>query len=104
MSNTEDSSNVIAWNSVRPNQEWNPPSDKQLYKHKGRANSPEISIKRERNAVPKGEPFIWMTLEMLEFACVARSPTSREAGYRPRWRRTLATRRKRERQVAGDLR
>jgi hypothetical protein len=42
------------------------PTRKQLFKHKGRGHSPEISIKRDRNAVPKGEPFIWLTQEMLE--------------------------------------
>jgi hypothetical protein len=41
-------------------------SNKQIYKHKGRGNSPEISIKRDRNKVPAGEPFMWMTLEMLQ--------------------------------------
>jgi hypothetical protein len=56
----EESSNVVEF---RPN--WTPPSDKQLFKHKGRANSPEISIRRNRNTIPKGEPFIWQTQEML---------------------------------------
>jgi hypothetical protein len=42
------------------------PTNKQLFKHKGRGHSPEISIKRDRNAVPKGEPWIWLTQEMLE--------------------------------------
>ena len=41
------------------------PSNKQIYKHKGRGHSPEISIRRERNKVPIGEAFIWFTLEML---------------------------------------
>jgi hypothetical protein len=37
-----------------------------LYKQKGRGNSPKISLLRNRNAVPAGEPFIWFTREMLE--------------------------------------
>jgi hypothetical protein len=67
-SGAEPSGEVVYLEPVRPNQEdtWRAPNQKQLYKHKGRGRSPEISIKRERNAVPKGEPFIWMTLEMLE--------------------------------------
>jgi hypothetical protein len=42
------------------------PSNKQIYKYKGRGHSPEISIRRERNKIPSGEPFIWLTLEMLQ--------------------------------------
>jgi hypothetical protein len=45
---------------------WEAPTDRQRYKHKGRGKSPEISIKRDRNAIPKGEPWVWMTQEMLE--------------------------------------
>jgi hypothetical protein len=39
-------------------------SNARLYKRKGRGHSPEISILRERNAVPKGEQFTWATASM----------------------------------------
>jgi hypothetical protein len=41
-----------------------PISNAQLYKKKGRGHTPQISILRSRNAVPKGESFTWATTEM----------------------------------------
>jgi hypothetical protein len=38
----------------------------QLYKRRGRGHSPQISILRSRNAVPKGEQWTWATVEMKE--------------------------------------
>jgi hypothetical protein len=43
-----------------------PPTSKQLYKHKGRGHSPEISQKRNRNKPPGDEAWMWRTLAMLE--------------------------------------
>jgi hypothetical protein len=43
-----------------------PISNAKLYKLRGRGHSPQISILRERNAVPKGEAFTWWTTEMKE--------------------------------------
>jgi hypothetical protein len=59
--------------------ETNSPTNKQIYKHKGRGHSPEISIKRDRNAVPKGEPFIWLTQEMLESPAWRALPSAAKA-------------------------
>ena len=42
------------------------PTNKQLYKHKGRGNSPLISQKRKRNRPPSDEAWSWRTLAMLE--------------------------------------
>src|SRR5271166_576746 len=62
-SGAEPSGEVVYLEPVRPNQEdsWRAPKQKQLYKHKGRGHSPEISIKRERNKPPVNEPWCWRT-------------------------------------------
>jgi hypothetical protein len=53
-------------------------SNNKLYKHKGRGHSPQISILRNRNKVPAGEPFSWQTLEILMSpAWRAMPPTAR---------------------------
>lgn len=41
-------------------------SNARLYKKKGRGYTPQISILRGRNAVPKGDSFTWATTEMKE--------------------------------------
>lgn len=42
------------------------PTNKQLFKYKGRGHSPEISIKRNRNKPPSDEPWSWRTAAMIE--------------------------------------
>jgi hypothetical protein len=43
-----------------------PISNSQLFKKKGRGRSPKISLLKNRNSIPSGEPWIWQTMEMLE--------------------------------------
>jgi hypothetical protein len=46
--------------------DFNSPTNRQLFKHKGRGHSPEISQKRNRNKPPSDEAWSWRTLAMVE--------------------------------------